>query len=216
MFTRKQHTAPNKNAAPPDRPAPPELSGVHFVSGRSIVAPFPDGIETIYLGMGCFWGAEQIFWELPGVYSTAAGYSGGFTENASYEDVCTGRTGHAEVVLVAYDPDIITLDRVLKSFWEQHDPTQGDRQGNDVGSQYRSAVYWSTESQRDEATRSRDGYATALRDGGFGHLTTEIEQAGDFFYAEEYHQQYLAKNPGGYCNHGFCQLTYTSPVSSDE
>jgi peptide-methionine (S)-S-oxide reductase len=216
MFTRRQRAMPDNNTAPPDRPAPPELSGVHFVNGRSIVGPFPENIEVVYLGMGCFWGAEQIFWELPGVYSTAAGYSGGYTENASYEDVCTGRTGHAEVVLVAYDPDVITLDRVLKSFWEQHDPTQGDRQGNDVGSQYRSAIYWSTESQRDEALRSRDGYGTALQDGGFGNVTTEIKQVGDFFYAEEYHQQYLAKNPGGYCNHGFCQLTYTSPVSSRE
>jgi len=159
--------------------------------------------------MGCFWGAEQIFWELPGVYSTAAGYAGGFTENATYEDVCTGRTGHAEVVMVAYDPQILPLDRVLKSFWEQHDPTQGDRQGNDVGSQYRSAIYWTSESQRDEALASLDVYAVALSGGGFGEITTEIAEAGEFYYAEEYHQQYLAKNPGGYCNHGFCQIEYS-------
>ncbi len=216
MFTRKQLAVPDKNTAPPGRPAPPELSGIHFVNGRSIVAPFDGHIEIVYLGMGCFWGAEQIFWELPGVYSTAAGYSGGFTQNASYEDVCTGRTGHAEVVMVAYEPDVIGLDRVLKSFWEQHDPTQGDRQGNDVGSQYRSAIYWSNESQREGAFRSRDAYGAALAEGGFGDVTTEIKEVGDFYYAEEYHQQYLAKNPGGYCNHGFCQMTYTSPVSSSE
>jgi peptide-methionine (S)-S-oxide reductase len=166
--------------------------------------------------MGCFWGAERIFWDLPGVYVTAVGYMGGHKENPSYEDVCTGRTGHAEVALVVYDPDTIPLDRLLKGFWEEHDPTQMNRQGNDVGTQYRSVVFWSTDSQRDNALNSRSAYATALRDGGFGEVTTEIVPAGEFFYAEEYHQQYLAKNPGGYCNHGFCQLEYTSPVAASE
>ena len=190
---------PDEDAALPGRPEPPELSGVHHVNGRSILGPFPDHIEIIYMGMGCFWGAERIFWELPGVYATAAGYAGGFTENASYEDVCTGRTGHAEVVMVAYDPGVLPLDLVLKSFWEEHDPTQGDRQGNDVGSQYRSAIYWTGESQRDDVLASRDAYAAALREGGFGGVTTEITDSAEFYYAEEYHQQYLAKNPGGYC-----------------
>jgi len=185
------------------------LSGTHFVNGRTITDPFPDGIEVIYLAMGCFWGAERIFWELPGVYTTAAGYSGGSTTNPSYEAVCSGRTGHAEAVMVAFDPDEVSLDRILKSFWEEHDPTQGDQQGNDVGSQYRSAIYWTTEAQRDAVFRSRDAYAGALLNGAYGAVTTEIAEAGDFFYAEEYHQQYLAKNPGGYCNHGFCQVAYT-------
>lgn len=207
---------PDRDTALPDREPSHDPSGSHFVNGRPIVGPFPDRIEIVYLGMGCFWGAEQIFWELPGVYSTAAGYSGGFTANASYEDVCSGRTGHAEVVMVAFDPQEVSLDRILKSFWEQHDPTQGDRQGNDVGSQYRSAVFWTTEAQREIATRSRDGYARALSEGGFGAVTTQIAEAGEFYYAEEYHQQYLAKNPGGYCNHGFCQMAYTSPIAANE
>jgi peptide-methionine (S)-S-oxide reductase len=185
------------------------LSGTHFVNGRTITGPFPDGIEVIYLAMGCFWGAERIFWEIPGVYTTAAGYSGGSTTNPSYEAVCSGRTGHAEAVMVAFDLGEVTLDRILKSFWEEHDPTQGDQQGNDVGSQYRSAIYWTTEAQRDAVIRSRDAYAGALLNSAYGEVTTEIAEAGDFFYAEEYHQQYLAKNPGGYCNHGFCQVAYT-------
>jgi peptide-methionine (S)-S-oxide reductase len=165
--------------------------------------------------MGCFWGAERIFWDLPGVYTTAVGYMGGHTENPSYEDVCTGRTGHAEVAMVVYDPEAISLDRILRGFWEDHDPTQRDRQGNDVGNQYRSAIFWNTDAQQDEAIRSRDAYAAALRAGGFGEITTDIVTAGEFFYAEEYHQQYLAKNPGGYCNHGFCQIGYTPPAVAD-
>ena len=189
------------------------MSETHFVNGRSIVPPFPDSIEVVYIGMGCFWGAERIFWDLPGVYTTAAGYSGGTTSNPSYEAVCSGRTGHAEAVMIAFDPEMVSLDRILKSFWEEHDPTQGDRQGNDVGSQYRSAIYWTTDAQRDAVIRSRNAYATVLRDGGFGAVTTEIAEAGEFFYAEEYHQQYLAKNPGGYCNHGFCQVAY-APIDA--
>ncbi|MEN8041040.1 MAG: peptide-methionine (S)-S-oxide reductase MsrA [Actinomycetota bacterium] len=195
--------------AKPGRPDQPPLSDKHFVSYRSMKPPFPEGIEVIYLGMGCFWGAERIFWNLHGVYVTAVGYAGGFTENASYEDVCTGRTGHAEVVLVAYDPEVVSLGRILKSFWEEHDPTQRDRQGNDVGTQYRSAIYWTNEAQRDVAVESMGTYGTALGDAGYGEITTEIAEAGPFYYAEEYHQQYLAKNPNGYCNHGFCQIAYS-------
>jgi peptide-methionine (S)-S-oxide reductase len=215
MFLRKAPIT-TAESAPPGRPHGQEISGVHFVDGSPILPPFGEEIEVVYLAMGCFWGAERIFWELPGVYTTAVGYTGGFTENASYEDVCTGRTGHAEAVMVAYDPEVIPLDRMLKHFWEEHDPTQGDRQGNDIGSQYRSAIYWVTESQRDEALHSRDAYAIALHDGGFGEITTEIAEVGEFYYAEEYHQQYLAKNPGGYCNHGFCQIEYTSTLAANE
>jgi peptide-methionine (S)-S-oxide reductase len=216
MFRRKQQPDHDESNALSDSPASTDSDAAHFVSGRSFVPPFPDGTEVIYLGMGCFWGAERIFWDLPGVYVTAVGYMGGHTEDPSYQDVCTGRTGHAEVAMVVYNPNIIPLDRLLKGFWEEHDPTQMNRQGNDVGTQYRSAIFWNTESQRDDATVSRDAYAAALRDGGFGDVTTEIVPAGEFFYAEEYHQQYLAKNPGGYCNHGFCQLEYTPPVAASE
>jgi peptide-methionine (S)-S-oxide reductase len=216
MFRRKRQAMTKEDNKLPSTDAPPDLSGVHFVKGRSILGPFPDHMEIIYLGMGCFWGAERIFWDLPGVHTTAVGYMGGFTKDPSYEDVCSGQTGHAEVAMVAYDPEVVSLDRLLSGFWEEHDPTQGNRQGNDVGSQYRSAIYWITESQRDEAILSRSAYATALADSGFAEITTEIAQAGQFFYAEEYHQQYLAKNPGGYCNHGFCQIGYTSPVPASE
>jgi peptide-methionine (S)-S-oxide reductase len=216
MFFRKTPTTTTAESALPGRPHGHEISGVHFVDGSTMVPPFGEEIEVVYLAMGCFWGAERIFWELPGVYTTAVGYTGGFTENPSYEDVCTGRTAHAEAVMVAYDPAVISLDRMLKRFWEEHDPTQGDRQGNDVGSQYRSAIYWATESQQDEAFHSRDVYAIALHDGGFGEITTEITEASEFYYAEEYHQQYLAKNPGGYCNHGFCQIEYISTLAANE
>jgi peptide-methionine (S)-S-oxide reductase len=216
MFRRKRPPVPNDNNTQPDRPVPQGPDATHFVNGRQILGPFPDNLEVIYVGMGCFWGAERIFWDLPGVHVTAVGYMGGTTENPSYQDVCTGRTGHAEVAMVVYDPEVIPLEKVLKGFWEEHDPTQRDRQGNDVGSQYRSAIYWRTENQRDEALRSLSTYAHALRDGGFGEITTEVAPATGFWYAEEYHQQYLAKNPGGYCNHGFCQMPYSSPVASSE
>lgn len=212
MLLRK---TPTTESALPGHPQGHEISGVHFVDGSPMVPPFGEEIEIVYLAMGCFWGAERIFWELPGVYTTAVGYTGGFTENATYEEVCSGRTGHAEAVMVAYDPEVIPLDRVLKRFWEEHDPTQGNRQGNDVGSQYRSAIYWVTGSQRDDALRSREVYGTALHDGGFGEITTEITEAGEFYFAEEYHQQYLAKNLGGYCNHGFCQIEYTSALAAN-
>ncbi|GMQ92762.1 MAG: peptide-methionine (S)-S-oxide reductase MsrA [Acidimicrobiia bacterium] len=216
MFRRKPHSVPDALDALPGRPAGPDLSGIHFLNGKPIIPPFPDGIAVVYVGMGCFWGAESIFWKLPGVYTTAVGYMGGFTENPTYEDVCTGRTGHAEVALVAYDPEVVTFDRILKSFWEEHDPTQKDRQGNDVGSQYRSVIYWTTEDQRTAALEAMKVYGVALRDAGYEAIATEIAEAGAFYYAEEYHQQYLAKNPGGYCNHGFCQIEFTSPVSLGE
>jgi len=211
MFRRK--FAAGSRDVPPssNRAEPHEISGVHFVNGTVMTPPFPDGTEAVSFGMGCFWGAERVFWQLPGVYTTAVGYQGGATQNPTYEEVCSGRTGHAEVALVVYDPALTSLDRLLKSFWEQHDPTQPDRQGNDVGTQYRSAIYWTTGQQRDAAVASRDAYGAALGAAGFGGITTEITQAGPFFYAEEYHQQYLAKNPGGYCNHGFCQIEYTAP-----
>jgi peptide-methionine (S)-S-oxide reductase len=189
-----------------------EISGIHYVNGSSMKPPFPEESEIITFAMGCFWGAERIFWDVPGVITTAAGYQGGFTEDPTYEEVCSGQTGHSEAVIVVYDPSRVSPDVLLKSFWEQHDPTQGDRQGNDRGSQYRSAIYWTTDDQKDAVLASKAAYEGGLRDGGFGAVTTELKSADDagvFYYAEEYHQQYLAKNPAGYCNHGFCQVPYT-------
>jgi peptide-methionine (S)-S-oxide reductase len=174
----------------------------HYVLGTPITPPFPDGFERAVFGMGCFWGAERVFWQAPGVYTTAAGYAGGYTPNATYEEVCGGRTGHAEVVLAVYDPAKTSYEEVLRLFWENHDPTQGMRQGNDAGTQYRSTIYWEDEAQRAAAERSREMYERELRDAGYGEITTEIAQAGPFYYAEPYHQQYLAKNPNGYCGLG--------------
>jgi peptide-methionine (S)-S-oxide reductase len=174
----------------------------HAVLGTPLRPPFPAGIETAAFGMGCFWGAERIFWQLPGVYTTAVGYAGGFTPNPSYEEVCSARTGHTEAVLVAYDPTKISYDELLRHFWEGHDPTQGMRQGNDMGTQYRSAIYWTDEAQRKAAEASRDAYAEKLKAEGYGEITTEIAKAGPFYYAEDYHQQYLQKNPNGYCGLG--------------
>ncbi|MDX2344910.1 MAG: peptide-methionine (S)-S-oxide reductase MsrA [Acidimicrobiia bacterium] len=193
---------PDTVSALAGRPDPLTISGVHFVNNNTIVAPFPEGIELAYFAMGCFWGAERIFWQLPGVYSTAVGYAGGLTQNATYEEVCSGQTGHTEVVLVAYDPSQVSYGALLQAFWEGHDPTQGMQQGNDVGTQYRSAIYASNEMQLSEATSSRDGYQTNLNAAGYETITTEIEVADTFYYAEEYHQQYLAKNPNGYCGIG--------------
>jgi peptide-methionine (S)-S-oxide reductase len=178
------------------------VNSVHFVTGRPIVPPFPDGLERLVVGMGCFWGAERLYWKTPGVYTTAVGYAGGITPNPSYQETCTGRTGHAEVVLVVFDPGVTGLDSVLRVFWEGHDPTQGDRQGNDIGSQYRSAIYVETPEQLEAAYRSRQRYQAELERAGYGPITTEIAQAGPFYYAEDYHQQYLAKNPNGYCGIG--------------
>jgi peptide-methionine (S)-S-oxide reductase len=174
----------------------------HEVLGTPLHGPFPEGVETAIFGMGCFWGAERIFWQAPGVYTTAVGYAGGVTPNPSYEEVCSGRTGHTEAVLVAYDTAVTSYEEMLKLFWEGHDPTQGMRQGNDVGTQYRSAILWSGDAQRAAAEESRDAYQQTLSAAGYGEITTEVAQAGPFYYAEDYHQQYLAKNPGGYCGLG--------------
>ena len=174
----------------------------HFVNGHRIVPPFPDGTELALFGMGCFWGAERVFWQRAGVYSTAVGYAAGVTPNPTYREVCTGMTGHNEVVRVVFDPAAVRYDDVLRAFWEHHDPTQGMRQGNDVGTQYRSGIYTYSEAQQRAALASRDAYQARLRAAGFGEITTEILSAPEFYYAEDYHQQYLAKNPGGYCGLG--------------
>ena len=174
----------------------------HDVLGTPLRSPFPEGVETAIFGMGCFWGAERIFWQAPGVYTTAVGYAGGLTPNPTYEEVCSGRTGHFEAVLVAYDTAATDFDEILRLFWEGHDPTQGMRQGNDIGTQYRSAILWQDEQQRAAAEASRAAYQVTLTEAGYGQITTEIAQAGSFYYAEDYHQQYLAKNPGGYCGLG--------------
>ncbi len=171
----------------------------HAVLGHPLSPPWPEGMATAVFGLGCFWGAEKLYWELPGVYSTAAGYAGGYTPNPTYEEVCSGRTGHAEVVLVVFDPAVVSYDELLKVFWEDHDPTQGMRQGNDVGSQYRSAVYFTDPDQRERAEASREAMGKALVDAGYRDITTELADLGAFYYAEPYHQQYLHKNPGGYC-----------------
>jgi peptide-methionine (S)-S-oxide reductase len=174
----------------------------HHVNHHSLTAPFPPGHETAFFGMGCFWGAERKFWELPGVYTTAVGYAGGFTPNPTYEEVCTGRTGHTEAVLVAFDPRVVSYESLLRVFWESHDPTQGMRQGNDVGTQYRSAIYTTSPEQRRLAEATRDAYERMLTGAGYGPITTEIADAPEFYYAEPYHQQYLSKNPLGYCGIG--------------
>jgi peptide-methionine (S)-S-oxide reductase len=174
----------------------------HFVNGHPLAPPFPEGFETAVFGLGCFWGAERAFWQAPGVFTTAVGYAGGITPNPSYTEVCSGRTGHTEAVLVVFDPTVTSYPALLKLFWESHDPTQGMRQGNDWGTQYRSALYWNSPAQRDAALASRDAFQSALTAAGHDQITTEIAEAGPFYYAEGYHQQYLAKNPGGYCGLG--------------
>ncbi len=183
----------------PGREEPIPTAGHHFVSGRPLKGPYPRGAETCFFGMGCFWGAERLFWQQPGAWVTAVGYQGGYTPNPTYEEVCSGRTGHAETVMVVFEPGKADFTALLKLFWESHDPTQGMRQGNDIGTQYRSAIYTTTEEQLRQALASRDAYARALKARGMGDITTEIKAAPPFFFAEEYHQQYLAKNPGGYC-----------------
>jgi peptide-methionine (S)-S-oxide reductase len=186
----------------PGRDTPIRTAAQHFVSDHPLAGPYPEGFETAMFGLGCFWGAERKFWEADGVYVTAVGYSGGFTPNPTYEEVCSGRTGHTEAVLVVHDPAAISYDELLRLFWEGHDPTQGMRQGNDVGTQYRSAVYWTSDAQRDAAVASAARYQEALARGGYGPITTELAAAGPFYYAEDYHQQYLSKNPWGYCGIG--------------
>ena len=185
----------------------------HLVLGTPMVPPFPDGLEVAVFGLGCFWGAERKFWQVKGVYSTAVGYAGGFTPNPTYEEVCSGLTGHAEAVLVAFDPNVVSFDRLLTVFWESHDPTQGMRQGADTGTQYRSAIYARSEAQLAAAQASRDAYQARLTAAGFGAITTEIVPAGEFYYAEDYHQQYLAKNPNGYCGLGGTGVVCPSGVA---
>jgi peptide-methionine (S)-S-oxide reductase len=193
------------SSALPGREQEMVVPSLHEVLHTPLEPPFPDGVETTIVGMGCFWGAEKLFWEAPGVYTTAVGYAGGLTPNPTYGEVCGGRTGHTEVVLVAFDTAVTSFEEMLKLFWEGHDPTQGMRQGNDIGTQYRSAIFWRDEAQRAAAEASRDAYQAVLRQAGHGEITTEIAQADrehPFYYAEGYHQQYLAKNPGGYCGLG--------------
>jgi peptide-methionine (S)-S-oxide reductase len=186
----------------PGRSAEMPVGNRHAVLGTPLRPPFPDGTQQIVVGLGCFWGAERVFWQAPGVYTTAVGYAGGYTPNPTYEEVCSGSTGHTEAVLVVFEPAKISLDEILRLFWENHDPTQGMRQGNDVGTQYRSAIYVSDETQRAAAEASRAAYASKLQAAGYPEITTEIAEAGPFYYAEDYHQQYLHKNPWGYCGLG--------------
>jgi peptide-methionine (S)-S-oxide reductase len=202
LFTSRKTQMIDPERALPGRDAPMPIPGRHDVLGTPIGPPFPEGFERAVFAMGCFWGAERIFWEAEGVYTTAVGYAGGFTPNPTYEEVCSAGTGHTEAVLVVFDPAVTSYEAMLKLFWEGHDPTQGMRQGNDVGTQYRSAVYWTSEAQRDAALASSDMYAERLSGAGYGEITTEIAEAGPFYYAEAYHQQYLSKNPHGYCGIG--------------
>ena len=202
MFGKNKSQLPGADEALPGRPTELPVPAKHFVNGHPLKGPFPDGLEMAMFGMGCFWGAERKFWEAPGVFTTAVGYAAGFTPNPTYEEVCSGLTGHNEVVLVVFDPKRISYDGILKGFWESHDPTQGMRQGNDVGTQYRSGIYVYTSEQRRRAEASRDAYQSLLAKAGYGPITTEILEAPEFYYAEDYHQQYLAKNPGGYCGLG--------------
>ena len=198
---------PASDAALPGRADAIPVSDTHFVNGNRLAPPFPAGLEQAVFGMGCFWGAERKFWETPGVYSTAVGYAGGYTPNATYKEVCSGMTGHTEVILVVFDPKQASYDDLLKVFWENHDPTQGMRQGNDAGTQYRSAIYAHSPEQLDAAQASRAAYQERLTTAGYGAITTEIAEAPPFYYAEDYHQQYLAKNPGGYCGIGGTGVT---------
>ncbi|MBV5257712.1 peptide-methionine (S)-S-oxide reductase MsrA [Synechococcus moorigangaii CMS01] len=198
----KKTQMPSAQEALPGRSQKMPIPSKHFVNGNPIAPPFPAGMELAMFGLGCFWGAERKFWQTPGVYSTAVGYAAGYTPNPTYQEVCSGMTGHNEVVLVVYDPEQVSYETLLKVFWESHNPTQGMRQGNDVGTQYRSGIYTYSAAQKQLAETSRAAYQTALQGQGYGEITTEILDAPEFYYAEEYHQQYLAKNPGGYCGLG--------------
>ncbi|MFI5015568.1 MAG: peptide-methionine (S)-S-oxide reductase MsrA [Hyphomicrobiales bacterium] len=203
MFSfRKRAAMPSRSEALPGRAQPIPTAQTHFVNGRKLAPPYPAGFEQAIFGMGCFWGAEKAFWDIPGVWITAVGYAGGSTPNPTYEEVCSGLTGQNEVVLVVYDPAKLPFEKLLQTFWEGHDPTQGMRQGNDVGTQYRSSLYYTTPTQLAAAEASRDAYGRSLRSAGHAAITTEIAPAGPFYFAEDYHQQYLAKNPHGYCGHG--------------
>jgi peptide-methionine (S)-S-oxide reductase len=214
MFSRHDKTRMiSADEAIPGRDTPVGVDPTHVVLGTSLYPPFPDGTETVYVAMGCFWGAERIFWQIPGVHVTAVGYMGGWTTHPTYEETCTARTGHTETVMVVFDPAVVSFDRLMKAFWENHDPTTRHRQGNDVGTQYRSAIFATTGEQLAAAQASRDRYQAALTAARYGEITTQIALAADagdgvFYYAEDYHQGYLHKHPGGYCNHGFCQIGY--------
>jgi peptide-methionine (S)-S-oxide reductase len=201
LFRRKTEMISAADALP-GRATPLRVPDKHFVNGAPLQPPFPDGLADAYFALGCFWGAERLFWKLPGVYSTSVGYAGGYTPNPTYEEVCSGRTGHTEVVRVLFDPAKVRYEDLLKTFWESHDPTQGMRQGNDVGTQYRSALYVTTPAQRAAAEASKRAYQAGLTAAGYGSITTEIRDAPPYYYAEDYHQQYLAKNPNGYCGIG--------------
>ena len=216
MFGRHKLEIPTADQALPGRQEHMPVPAEHFVNGAPLVGPFPDGAQTAVVGMGCFWGAERKFWEAEGVLSTAVGYAGGHTPNPTYEEVCSGRTGHTEAVLVVFDPAVISYDEVLRIFWESHDPTQGMRQGNDSGTQYRSAIYATTPQQLEQAEASRRAFQPVLTAAGLGEITTEIATAGPFYYAEPYHQQYLAKNPGGYCGLGGTGLSCPVGVARAE
>ncbi|HEY2751155.1 peptide-methionine (S)-S-oxide reductase MsrA [Phenylobacterium sp.] len=202
MFGRKTLELPTQETALPGRAHPIPTAETHFVNGRPLKGPYPDGMETAVFAMGCFWGEEKKFWSLPGVWVTAVGYVAGITPNPTYEEVCSGRTGHTEAVRAVFDPKVITYTALLKVFWEGHDPTQGMRQGNDIGTQYRSGIYPENDAQAAAAVASKEAYQEALSAKGFGKITTEIVPAGEFYFAEDYHQQYLAKNPAGYCGIG--------------
>ena len=199
---RKPSRIPTPGEALPGRPTPIHTSDKHVVNGRPIAGPYPAGFERAIFGLGCFWGAERKFWQAPGVHVTMVGYAGGLTPHPTYQEVCSGRTGHTEVVRVVFDPARVSLDEMLRVFWENHDPTQGMRQGNDVGTQYRSGIYCTTREQREGAERAKASYGAVLAKAGYGPITTEIVDAGPFYFAEDYHQQYLAKNPEGYCGIG--------------
>jgi peptide-methionine (S)-S-oxide reductase len=202
MFFRKSLEMPTSATALPGRDQPLRTAERHFVNGHPLKGPYPEGMAMAQFAMGCFWGVERMFWQVPGVWVTAVGYVAGFTPNPTYEEVCSGRTGHTEGVLVVFDPKAVSYDDLLKVFWEGHDPTQGMRQGNDIGAQYRSGIYAYDEAQKAAAEDSREAYRQALGAAGYGPITTEIAEAGPFYFAEDYHQQYLAKNPGGYCGVG--------------
>ncbi|TFH48789.1 MAG: peptide-methionine (S)-S-oxide reductase MsrA [Lysobacterales bacterium] len=203
MFSlKKKSRIPSSDGALPGRDKSIPVADAHYVNGRPLKPPFPGNMQQAVFGLGCFWGAERLFWEQPGVYTTAVGYTGGYTPNPTYQEVCSGQTGHNEAVLVVFDPAVISYERLLTLFWEGHNPTQGMRQGNDVGTQYRSGIYTYGDGQQQEAKASRDDYREALSAAGYGAISTEILPAPEFYYAEDYHQQYLAKNPGGYCGHG--------------
>ena len=202
LFGRKSLELPTEATALPGRDRPIPTAQAHFVNGRPLKEPYPEGMEEAVFAMGCFWGVERIFWQIPGVHVTAAGYVAGITPNPTYEEVCSGRTGHTEAVLVVFDPRQVTYDQLLKAFWENHDPTQGMRQGGDIGTQYRSGIYGTNAAQLSAAEATRETYAQALAARGLGPITTEIAEPGPFYFAEDYHQQYLAKNPGGYCGIG--------------